>query len=255
MTDQAKNRVAVLIDGVEFESVGKAAEYLEVFPAILSKALKTTQTLKGFNVQYKNPEAKNRKHRISVLLTNPVTHTQHKFDSCVAAAKFLGVDSTAITGALREGRQYVKGFKLERTTPTLSKNCLGGPVKSLIHTKAGVKVIASNGTTFKSIKQSAAYLNMPSWELVHALRNEGQYVKNGITYTPATPARTRNMQKAVEEIPEVVEVKEEPKVEQTAISGIQLAKNLLKDRVSEYVKSDNFKMAKELMDVIEQIKE
>ena len=248
----ALNGVPVLIDGVEFESVTKAAEYLEVFPAVLSKALKTDGNLKGFKVAYKNPEAISRKHCISVYLINPATGIEHKFDSCTAAAKFLNVDATAVTGALKAGRTHVKGFKLVRASDTnIKKEC--SPTKKLIHTKAGVKVVASNGTSFKSIKQSAAYLNMPSWELVHALRDEGKFVKNGITYTAMTPAKSRNMKPKETVVEEVQQPVQEVKQEQ--VSGIALAKKLLKDKVTEFISRDEFKMAKELLDAIEQIKE
>jgi hypothetical protein len=38
-------------------------------------------------------------------------------------------------------------------------------------------------------------------------------------------------------------------------SAIQVAKDALKEKILGYIEADDFKMAKELMDVIEQIKE
>ena len=43
--------------------------------------------------------------------------------------------------------------------------------------------------------------------------------------------------------------------EPETISGIQVAKNILKEKIMDYIKSDNFTVAKELMTVVEQIKE
>ena len=51
---------------------------------------------------------------------------------------------------------------------------------------------------------------------------------------------------------EVKVIQPEPK---SNISGVELAKSLLKDKLTDYIKNDNFAIAKELMDVIEQIKE
>lgn len=250
-------KIAVLVDGVEFESIGKAAEYLEVVPALVSFALrKKTYNVKGFRVEYKNPEdaASSKSYRIPVLVTNPVTGTQHNFESCVAAARFIGADSTTVAAALRRNSSMVKGYKIEKGTEILSSKHTGGKVTNLLATKRGVKVVASNGTSFKSIKQSAAYLNMPSWELVHALRKDGEFRKNGVIYTAVDPARVRNM-KPKEEIAVVETITPEAIQKPDTISGVQLAKNLLKEKIAAYIQSDNFTMAKELMDVVEQIKE
>ena len=69
-------------------------------------------------------------------------------------------------------------------------------------------------------------------------------------YTNTGDTMQKEVKKHSKAIPVVAEQPAQPKV-----SGIALAKQILKGKAIDYIQNNNFNLAKELLDVVDQIKE
>ena len=214
-----------------------------------------------------------RNNKIEVIVNNKT------FNSMYSAATFLGADVSCIAWALKHNsdRKY-KGIpvsyadaKLEQETIEALKN--KHPRKKVAK-KTSIKACPVEAKTldgkvfsFKTITDAAKYAN--NWAMGMKMQACGQFTdKNGVVYKRLKPMNTKNQYttptdtitktvikhkkhsvKSVKENVVDVPVSAETK------SAIQVAKDALKEKILGYIQEDNFKMAKELMDVIEQIKE
>ena len=145
-----------------------------------------------------------------------------------------------------------EAMKLERKAHRLSKKKSG----------RNSPIYCENlNKTFKTIRAAAKFAKTSTYTLSTKTEVSGRFVdKAGNIYTRLKPMN----RKSTKQYPNTGDTLKferstgyvkAPVVAKENISGIALAKSILKDKVNSYVQSDNFKMAKELMDVIEQIKE
>lgn len=124
--------------------------------------------------------------------------------------------------------------------------------------------------TFNTITQAAKYAKANLWTMSVKMETAGQFVdKQGNVYKRLKPMNTTktytntgdsvlkemHRRKQINERQVLLPLTTSEIKQPEQLSGVALAKKLLKDKVTGYIQSDNFKMAKELMDVIEQIKE
>lgn len=254
-----KHTTPVLIDGTKFNTLTAAAKYLEVNPIVLHNALKENRDIKGFKVNYEDPNYTPRNRKQPVSLTDPMTGKEYSFESCSAASKFLKVDPTAVTGALAEGRSRVKGYWLKKLDNFIAGNKPKAKraATTLTDTRQGVSVVGSNGTQYKSIKQLAVYLNIPNWKLVAELRNHGKYIKDGIIYKAEVDAKNRNRSvyvNEVEEQPTPTPVQQIQPVQAPVMDRNKIACDVLKEKAAQLILKDNFTDAKSLLEVIETLK-
>jgi len=182
-----------------------------------------------------------------------------KFDSIIAGANYIGVDPAAITWAIKHSGKC-KGLKITDLKAAKSIQNKEGKMEKVANkiTRAGTVVVANNGTTYRSIKQLAEYIKVPDHVISNTLSKQNKFIYQGITYTTTKPHVKRNRTSKYAEIfaenPGMLQSK--PVVKSVETSNIvKTAKSILKEKIAAYIQSDNFTMAKELMDVVEQIKE
>lgn len=215
-----------------------------------------------------------RNKKIEVIVNNKT------FDSMYSAATFLGADVSCVAWALKHNRdRKYKGIpvsfadaKLEQETIEALKN--KHPRKrvakktSLKACPVEAKTLDGKVFSFKTITDAAKYAKVNGWTMSMKMQACGQFTdKNGVVYKRLKPMNTKNQYttptdtitktivkykkhsvKSVKENVVDVPVSAETK------SAIQVAKDALKEKILGYIQEDNFKMAKELLDVVEQIK-
>ena len=107
--------------------------------------------------------------------------------------------------------------------------------------------------SFKSYAAASKFIGVDSSAVQSAVKAGRTHVKE---YLLANAIVEPEPIKAVElQVEQPVITPKDIVKEPEAISGIQVAKNILKEKIMDYIKSDNFTVAKELMTVVEQIKE
>lgn len=190
-------------------------------------------------------------HKHEIMIEN------QKFDSIIAGANYIGVDPAAITWAIKHSGKC-KGLKITDLKATKSIQNKEEKMEKVAQ-RAGTKVIADNGTAYRSIKQLAEYINVPDHVISNTLSKQNKFIYQGITYTTTKPHVKRNRTSKYAEIyaenPGVQPGYGTPFVPTVKDSNIETAKTLLKNKINAYIQSDNFEMAKELMSIVEQIKE
>ena len=196
------------------------------------------------------------------------------FNSLKDACEFLKIQNVAgLAQALSKGNSTYKGLAIEKVikkTPGNKSN----------HERQSCPVICeTQGIKFKSIAKAAKYAQADGWTMSKKMETAGQFIdKNGNVYKRMKPMQTKNTysntgaevkriiefherpnarkqevaQPVVKEEP--VETKiESPVIEESKINGIDIAKNILKEKAMNFVIKDQFTLAKELMDVIEKL--
>ena len=107
--------------------------------------------------------------------------------------------------------------------------------------------------SFKSYAAASKFIGVDSSAVQSAVKAGRTHVKE---YLLANAIVEPEPIKAVElQVEQPVITPKDIVKEPETISGIQVAKNILKEKIMDYIKSDNFTVAKELMTVVEQIKE
>ena len=193
-------------------------------------------------------------HKHEIMIEN------QKFDSIIAGANYIGVDPAAIAWAIKHSGKC-KGLKITDLKATKSIQNKEEKMEKVARkaTRAGTKVMASNGTAYRSIKQLAEYINVPDHVISNTLSKQNKFIYQGITYTTTKPHikhnRTSKYAEIYAENPGVQPGYGTPFVPTVKDSNIETAKTLLKNKISAYIQNDNFEMAKELMSIVEQIKE
>lgn len=196
-----------------------------------------------------------------------------EFKSISAAARFLNAEVSCVRWALKfnKDRKY-KGLSVRFADDAMETNVcknfeamkLERKAHRLSKKKSGRNspIYCENlNKTFKTIRAAAKFAKTSTYTLSTKTEVSGRFVdKAGNIYTRLKPMN----RKSTKQYPNTGDTLKferstgyvkAPVVAKENISGIALAKSILKDKVNSYVQSDNFKMAKELMDVIEQIKE
>lgn len=196
-----------------------------------------------------------------------------EFKSISEAARFLNAEVSCVRWALKfnKDRKY-KGLSVRFADDAMETNVcknfeamkLERKAHRLSKKKSGRNspIYCENlNKTFKTIRAAAKFAKTSTYTLSTKTEVSGRFVdKAGNVYTRLKPMN----RKSTKQYPNTGDTLKferstgyvkAPVVAKENISGIALAKSILKDKVNSYVQSDNFKMAKELMDVIEQIKE
>ena len=196
-----------------------------------------------------------------------------EFKSISAAARFLNAEVSCVRWALKfnKDRKY-KGLSVRFADDAMETNVcknfeamkLERKAHRLSKKKSGRNspIYCENlNKTFKTIRAAAKFAKTSTYTLSTKTEVSGRFVdKAGNVYTRLKPMN----RKSTKQYPNTGDTLKferstgyvkTPVVAKENISGIALAKSILKDKINSYVQSDNFKMAKELMDVIEQIKE
>ena len=196
-----------------------------------------------------------------------------EFKSISAAARFLNAEVSCVRWALKfnKDRKY-KGLSVRfadaAMEASICKNFEVMKLKRKAHRLSKKKsgrnspIYCENlNKTFKTIRAAAKFAKTSTYTLSTKTEVSGRFIdKAGNVYTRLKPMK-RKADKQYPNTGDTLKFERStgyvkaPAIAKENISGIALAKSILKDKVNSYVQSDNFKMAKELMDVIEQIKE
>lgn len=239
----------IIIDGVEFPSIIAAAKMMQVPSGDLQIALRQG-VFRGKPIKYKNdwdvPER--------AKAAQAYRETLHLYP------KSERIESVKTNTAMMAA--FEEATKLKQKEIKMAKKQGRQPIK-----------VEIDGKIFDSIKLAGEYYKVDPSIISCALRNNKDRKYKGMTIKyaddnieariisnfktevkPTEPTKENVVEPAVKVIKtkplahdELVE-KEPQKVD-----GIELAKTILKNKVIDYIKSDNFGIAKDLMNVIEQI--
>lgn len=202
----------------------------------------------------------------------------NKFNSLKDAANYLQLKSS---GSLNWHLNHNKDRKFQGLSIAFADEAKErAVVEQLNKHKRKVKIMQSKkacpvyceqlNKTFKTISLAAKYAKVNGWTMSVKMETAGQFIdKQGNVYKRLKPMNTKNTysntgdtltREILKRKAKIADNQEllplttsEVKPEQ--VSGIALAKKLLKDKVTEFINRDDFKMAKELINAIEQIKE
>lgn len=199
-----------------------------------------------------------------------------EFNSISSAARYLNTDVSCVRWALKynKDRKY-KGLAVRYADAAIEADVIKNldmmkaARKERLMTRNKKKVAISSKCspiycetlkkTFKTLKSAAKFAGTSTYTLSTKTEVAGRYVdKAGNVYTRLKPMKRRTDKPYPNtgdklHYDRTTGYTKAPMKEN--VSGIALAKSILKDKINAYVQSDNFKMAKELMDVVEQIKE
>lgn len=213
----------------------------------------------------------------------PVILEGQTFESITAAAKYIGADISCIAWALKcnKDRKYknlsvryaddkMEAAAVANITTMLkrhSANCKKRRQNKLMNSAKNCPIYCeTTGKTFKTLKEAAKVANVSGYTLSTKTEIAGRFVdKAGNVYKRLRPMNHRTNKTYTDtgdtlkfERPSgyIKEVNEKP-VEQPkpTLSGIQLAQTILKGKAIDYIQNNNFELAKELLDVVKQIKE
>ena len=189
-----------------------------------------------------------------------------RFDSITSAAKYLGVVPAQVWSAAHgSGRLKDLAIKFEHPEQSQALSLAKGyqSVRKSKKDKRNCPVICETlNRKFKTITAASKFAGVNEWTMGLKMQTAGQFIdKNGNVYKRLKPMNTTRtytntgdmIQKEMKKHSKVVEpVIEQPK---PALSGIQLAQTILKGKAIDYIQNNNFELAKELLDVVKQIKE
>jgi len=189
-----------------------------------------------------------------------------RFDSITSAAKYLGVVPAQVWSAAHgSGRLKDLAIKFEHPEQSQALSLAKGykPAKVKKDKRNCPVICETLNKKFKTITAAAKHAHVNEWTMGLKMQTAGQFIdKEGNVYKRLKPMNTNKvytntgdtMQKEVKKhskaIPVVAEQPAQPKV-----SGIALAKQILKGKAIDYIQNNNFNLAKELLDVVDQIKE
>lgn len=193
-----------------------------------------------------------------------------RFESITSAAKYLGVVPARIWDAAHgSGKLKDLAIKFENPAQSQALSLTKGyqsPKKTRKDKRNCPVFCETLNKKFKTISAASKFAGVNGWTMGVKMQTAGQFIdKKGNVYKRLKPMNTdktytntgdtlqKEVKKHSKAIPIPTVATSDVKPEQT--SGIALAKKVLKDKVSEFINRDEFKMAKELLDAIEQIKE
>ena len=183
------------------------------------------------------------------------------FNSVSDAAKFLDLKTpSSLYAAIKRNQKAYKGFRL---TAIKANKTTTTPKAAHRH----VPVYCENlNKTFKSIEEAARYAKVSGWTMGVKMTTAGKFVDlNGNVYTRLLPMQsTRSYRNTGETLQHVYKNPQYLKGKQTMIEEVkpaqiqsenklELAKNVLKEKVIESVNKNDFTFAKNLLDVINEL--
>lgn len=183
------------------------------------------------------------------------------FNSMIDAAAYYKVSVATIATTLRNNKSRIyKGMTIKYADEVKEAEVRAklGTDKGNISPKRGKPITIVHKDTlkrysFKSYAAASKFIGVDSSTVQSAVKAGRTHVKE---YLLANAIVEPEPIKAVElQVEQPVITPKDIVKEPEAISGIQVAKNILKEKIMDYIKSDNFTVAKELMTVVEQIKE
>lgn len=183
------------------------------------------------------------------------------FNNVIDAAAYYKVSVATLATTLRNNRSRIyKGMTIKYADEAKEAEVRAklGTDKGNISPKRGKPITIVHKDTlkrysFKSYAAASKFIGVDSSAVQSAVKAGRTHVKeyllpNGIVESEPTKAVELQVEQPVITPKDIVK-------EPETISGIQVAKNILKEKIMDYIKSDNFTVAKELMTVVEQIKE
>ena len=183
------------------------------------------------------------------------------FNSMIDAAAYYKVSVATLATTLRNNRSRIyKGMTIRYADEVKEAEVRAklGTDKANIFSKRGKPITIVHKDTlkqysFKSYAAASKFIGVDSSAVQSAVKAGRTHVKEYLLPNAIVePEPIKAVELQVEQ--PVITPKAIVKEPET-ISGIQVAKNILKEKIMDYIKSDNFTVAKELMTVVEQIKE
>ena len=183
------------------------------------------------------------------------------FNSMIDAAAYYKVSVATIATTLRNNKSRIyKGMTIKYADEVKEAEVRAklGTDKGNISPKRGKPITIVHKDTlkqysFKSYAAASKFIGVDESAVQSAVKAGRTHVKEYLLPNAIVePEPIKAVELQVEQ--PVITPKDIVK-EPEAISGIQVAKNILKEKIMDYIKSDNFTVAKELMTVVEQIKE
>lgn len=183
------------------------------------------------------------------------------FNSMIDAAAYYKVSVATLATTLRNNKSRIyKGMTIKYADEVKEAEVRAklGTDKANIFSKRGKPITIVHKDTlkrysFKSYAAASKFIGVDSSTVQSAVRAGRTHVKEYLlpnAIVESEPIKAVELQVEQPVITPKAIVKEPE-----AISGIQVAKNILKEKIMDYIKNDNFTVAKELMTVVEQIKE
>ena len=179
------------------------------------------------------------------------------FNTMIDAAAYYKVSVATIATTLRNNKSRMyKGMTIKYADETKEAKVRAklGTDKGSLSPKRGKPITIVHKDTLKqysfgSYAAASKFIGVDESAVQSAVKAGRTHVKE---YLLPNAIVEPEPIKAIEvKIDTPTDVVKEPET----ISGVQMAKNILKEKIIDYIKSDNFTVAKELMTVIEQIKE
>lgn len=200
--------------------------------------------------------------KIAVKVENQV------FNSIQAACEYLKLKHPAgLSHALNRGNTTYKGLAIERVNPIIPDRIK----KMKKNNRLECPVVCENlNLHFRNIKQAATYAKVDGWTMSKKMTAAGQFKdKDGNIYKRLKPMKSKNVyentgdtlkttrafahrtvvKKDLEEAKPAQVIEELPA--QQVVDKIQLTKNVLKEKVIASIQTDDYTLAKNLIDVIQ----
>lgn len=191
------------------------------------------------------------------------------FDSINAAARYLNVHASNVWSAAHgSGKLKDLSIKFEKPEQSQALSLEKGyqVSKHKYKKRGGCPVICETlNKKFKSINAAAKYAKVNDWTMSKKMETAGQFVDNdGNVYKRILPMNTKNVYTNTGDTLKKVHVVKHRRVNKTEVpvsnpikteSGAKIARDILKGKITEYINNNDFKVAKDLLEVIEQIKE
>lgn len=183
------------------------------------------------------------------------------FNSMIDAAAYYNVSVATIATTLRNNKSRIyKGMTIKYADEVKEAEVRAklGTDKGNISPKRGKPITIVHKDTlkrysFKSYAAASKFIGVDESAVQSAVKAGRTHVKEYLlpnAIVEPEPIKAVELQVEQPVITPKAIVKEPE-----AISGIQVAKNILKEKIMDYIKNDNFTVAKELITVVEQIKE
>ncbi|MBP5468490.1 MAG: hypothetical protein J6Z11_04525 [Candidatus Riflebacteria bacterium] len=196
-----------------------------------------------------------------------------EFKSISEAARFLNAEVSCVRWALKfnKDRKY-KGLSVRFADDAMEANVcknfeamkLERKAHRLSKKKSGRNspIYCENlNKTFKTIKSAAKFAGTSTYTLSTKTEVSGRFVdKAGNVYTRLKPMN----RKSTKQYPNTGDTLKferstgyvkAPIVAKENVSGVKLAQTILKGKAIDYIQNNNFDLAKELLDIVKQIKE
>ena len=192
----------------------------------------------------------------------PVKIEDKTFNSLQDACLYLKLTSShGLAKALRDGRSIYKGLsiqKVEQPVKPTHKNKRRGNIKS-----ACPVICETLNKKFNTIKSAAKFAKVDGWTMSKKMETAGQFKDSlGNIYKRLKPMNTKNtyentgdtVLKSWSKKRSVSTIINKPVVQESQKQDkLNIAKSVLKDKVIESINNNDYTLAKNLIDVIEEL--